>query len=104
MNSAKVFPTGIRCKMDGDVFLALLPKSGLGTKYGFRLLNTVGVVDADYYNSDNEGHIQACITTTRDLVLNAGDKYMQGIFLKYEITVDDMTTAFRNGGFGSTGA
>jgi len=26
----------------------LLPRSGWGTKYGFRLLNTTGIIDSDY--------------------------------------------------------
>lgn len=38
--------TGIRCKMEPGWMLALFPKSGLGFKYGTRLANTIGIVDA----------------------------------------------------------
>ena len=54
--------TGIRVQLDDDKFLALYPRSGLGFKFRIQLDNTVGVIDSDYYNSDNEGHIMAKIT------------------------------------------
>ena len=38
--------TGIRCKIEPGWMLALFPKSGLGFKYGTRLANTIGIVDA----------------------------------------------------------
>ena len=97
------FPTGIRCKMDRGWVLLLTPKSGLGFKYGTRLLNTIGVVDEDYYHSDNEGHIMVGLTVDKPLDIKAGQKIMQGIFLPYGITYGDMTKEKRNGGFGSTG-
>lgn len=98
------FSTGIRCKIQPGWVLILLPKSGLGSNYGMRLLNTTGVVDSDYYGSSNEGHIMAGLTVSRDVQLNAGDKFMQGIFLPYGITDDDQASGIRDGGFGSTGA
>lgn len=103
-NLAKFFPTGIRCKIKEGWFLALLPKSGLGTKYGTKLVNTMGVVDSDYYYSDNEGHIHAGFMVHRDLCLEKGDKFMQGILIPFGITEDDDAKTIRNGGFGSTGA
>jgi dUTP pyrophosphatase len=61
----------------------------------------------DYYNADNEGHMMAKIrieNLEKDNVrINAGDRYMQGIFVQYFVTDDDNTTAERTGGFGSTG-
>lgn len=58
-----VIPTGVRCKFENENFaLKIFPKSGLGFKYGVGLANTVGIVDADYYNSDNEGHIMIKLT------------------------------------------
>ena len=56
-------PTGIRCIMENDWVLKLYPRSGLGFKYRLQLDNVVGIVDADYYYSDNEGHIFIKITT-----------------------------------------
>lgn len=41
-----LLPTGIKCMLDDDKVLMLYPRSSLGTQYGFRLLNTTGVIDA----------------------------------------------------------
>lgn len=99
-------PTGIRAKMDEGWVLKLYPRSGLGFKFRLQLDNTVGIIDSDYYFSDNEGHIQAKITNDgkegKALKLSAGQAFCQGIFVEYGITVDDEATAVRNGGFGST--
>lgn len=97
-------PTGIRCGMNTDWVLMIYPRSGLGFKYKVRLDNTVGVVDADYYFSDNEGHIFIKITNEGDQVVHIkqGDAFAQGIFMEYGITEDDCVKDTRNGGFGST--
>ena len=82
------------------------PRSGLGFKYRLQLNNTVGIIDSDYYGSDNEGHIQIKLTNDsregKRLEVKEGTGFAQGIFLEYGITVDDETTEERNGGFGST--
>ena len=82
------------------------PRSGLGFKYRLQLNNTVGIIDSDYYYSDNEGHIFAKITNDsnegKTVELKAGNGFMQGIFVEYGITVDDNVQTVRNGGFGST--
>lgn len=98
-------PTGIRCKMDGDWVLTIHPRSSLGFKYQIGLANTTGIIDSDYYNSDNEGHIMVKLVNRGHKVFSAknGDKIVQGIFLPYGITVDDNASGERNGGFGSTG-
>ena len=103
--------TGIRwvCDKDEDrgKVLLVVPRSGLGFKYRIQLNNTVGVIDSDYYGSDNEGHIFIKITNDsnegKTLSLKKGDGFAQGVFLPYGITSDDETAAVRNGGFGSTG-
>ncbi|MCI9545543.1 MAG: deoxyuridine 5'-triphosphate nucleotidohydrolase [Lachnospiraceae bacterium] len=101
----KVF-TGIRVEMDESWVLTCYPRSGLGFKYRMQLDNTVGVIDSDYFYSDNEGHIQAKITNDsregKTLTIAAGTGFMQGIFLEYGITVDDDASGIRNGGLGST--
>jgi len=103
--SVKV-PTGIRAEMEEDWVLKLYPRSGLGFKYRLQLNNTVGIIDSDYFGSDNEGHIMAKITNDsregKTLEISAGMGFMQGIFLEYGITVDDDASDIRNGGFGST--
>lgn len=100
-------PTGIRVKVENGWWLACVPRSSLGFKYRMQLNNTVGVIDSDYYYSNNEGHIFAKITNdSKDdkvLAICNGDGFMQGIFLPYGITSDDKATATRNGGIGSTG-
>ena len=99
-------PTGIRVTMQPEWVLHLYPRSGLGFKYRLQLNNTVGIIDSDYFNSDNEGHIFAKITNDsnegKTLKLQAGEGFMQGIFLEYGITEDDEADGVRNGGFGST--
>lgn len=104
-SSIKV-PTGIRVKMEEGWVLKLYPRSGLGFKYRLQLNNTVGIIDSDYYFSDNEGHIFAKITNDsnegKTLEIGAGTGFMQGIFVEYGITVDDEAESVRNGGFGST--
>lgn len=96
--------TGIRCCITDGWFLAMFPRSGLGFKYGVRLENTVGIIDSDYYNADNEGHIVLKLSSETDVSLQRGDRVAQGIFLPFGITVKDNATGERIGGFGSTGA
>lgn len=99
-------PTCIRAEMEEDWVLKLYPRSGLGFKYRMQMNNTVGIIDSDYFYSDNEGHIMAKITNDsregKILEISAGMGFMQGIFLEYGITVDDDACGVRNGGFGST--
>ena len=97
-----VLPTGIRCRMKEGWVLMLFPRSGLGFKYGMALRNTVGVIDSDYFNADNEGHIQASIQVQKDLYLVCGDRFMQGIFLPYGLASNGNLGGERFGGFGST--
>ena len=105
--SVKV-PTGIRAAMEEGWVLQIYPRSGLGFKYRLQLNNTVGIVDSDYYHSDNEGHIFVKLTNDsregKTLSLEAGSGFAQGIFMEFGVTEDDDAKAVRNGGFGSTGA
>ncbi len=99
-------PTGIRAEMEPDWVLKLYPRSGLGFKFRLQLNNTVGVIDSDYFYSDNEGHIFVKLTNDsnegKTVDVTAGTGIVQGIFLEYGITVDDDADGERNGGFGST--
>ena len=99
-------PTGIRVWMEPEWVLKCYPRSGLGFKFRLQLNNTVGIIDSDYYYSDNEGHIFAKLTNDtnedRTVEIAAGSGFIQGIFVEYGITVDDDVTDVRNGGFGST--
>lgn len=100
-------PTGIRAKMNDGWVLTIYPRSGLGFKFRMQLNNTVGIIDSDYYYSDNEGHIFIKFTNgtneNKTISVSQGDGIAQGIFLQFGITEDDNATEKRNGGFGSTG-
>ena len=100
-------PTGIRARIEDGWVLMIFPRSGLGFKFRIQLNNTVGIIDSDYYGSDNEGHIFIKITNDanegKTLSLKKGDGFAQGVFLPYGVTSDDEAAALRNGGFGSTG-
>ena len=99
-------PTGIRVFMEPEYVFMIYPRSGLGFKYRLQLNNTVGVIDADYYESDNEGHIFVKVTNdsneNKTVELQKGNGFAQGIFMQYAVTYDDEVTTQRNGGFGST--
>lgn len=99
-----LIPTGIRVQLDPGQFLMCVPRSGLGFKYGMRLRNSCGVIDEDYFNADNEGHIMAKICCEEPFKLDAGDRFMQGIILNYNVVNSDKPiNGKRKGGFGSTG-
>ncbi len=99
-------PTGIRVSMEEDWVLCIFPRSGLGFKYRLQMNNTVGVIDSDYYDSDNEGHIFLKMTNDsnegKTVSVSQGNGMAQGIFFQYGITEDDQAEEERNGGFGST--
>lgn len=102
-----LIPTGIRSKIEDGWVLQIFPRSGLGFKHRVQLDNTVGIIDADYYNSSNEGHIMIKLSCDahddgHTVSLSAGDGFAQGIFLQFGITVDDDASGIRDGGFGST--
>lgn len=97
-------PTGIRVKIDQGWVLKIYPRSSLGFKYRLTLDNTVGIIDSDYYEAENEGHIFIKMTNCGDkpLSVEKGKAFAQGVFVEYGITYDDECSASRTGGFGST--
>lgn len=111
-----IIPTGIRCKMFSDHVLMIYPRSSVGIKHNISFANTTPIIDADYYNAKNEGHILLAFKNNNKhswsrkknaqntWVVNAGDRICQGIILKYGITMDDDVNTKREGGIGSTGA
>lgn len=90
--------------MNTDYVLLIFPRSGLGFKYQAQLANSTAVVDCDYINSDNEGHIFIKLVNRGDkeFSVTSNTAISQGIFLEYGITEDDHVETERNGGFGST--
>lgn len=103
---SKVMPTGIKVSLNNNSVLLCFPRSSLGFKYKLKLDNTIGVIDSDYYNNENnEGHIWVSLTNMspdRIVTVKKGDAYMQGIIINFEKTVDDNVKTNRKGGFGST--
>ncbi|MBR0385397.1 MAG: deoxyuridine 5'-triphosphate nucleotidohydrolase [Erysipelotrichaceae bacterium] len=97
-------PSAVRCRIKDGWVLQIYPRSSLGFKYRLQLDNTVGIIDADYYHADNEGHIIVAVRNNGDktVTLKQGDRFVQGLFLPFGITEDDCAENVRTGGFGST--
>lgn len=99
-------PTGIKVHLDEDKVLLCFPRSSLGFKYKLKLDNTIGVIDSDYINADNEGHIWVSMTNMSPnnmLYIHKGDKIFQGIIMNFFTVDDDNADGIRTGGMGSTG-
>lgn len=97
--------TGMKCKLDPGTFLQLSVRSSSPLKYWLMMANSVGIIDADYYNNkDNEGEIffQIFNLSPFHIKINKGEAIGQGIILPYGVTEDDCPGGMREGGFGST--
>jgi dUTP pyrophosphatase len=99
-------PTLIRVSLNPNRYLKCVPRSGLGSK-GLNLMNGTGIIDEDYYYSENSGHIIIALvnnSTHHTFDIKPGDRFMQGIISVYETTDDDLSVSSRRiGGLGSTG-
>lgn len=99
-------PTGVKAYMQDGEVLYLYDRSSNPRKKGLVLINSVGVIDGDYYNNaSNEGHIFAQMQNISDQVvqLEKGDRIAQGVFAPFLVVDGDSATGSRTGGFGSTG-
>ena len=97
--------TGMKCKLEPGTYPELSVRSSCPLKHWLVLANSVGIIDADYYNnSDNEGEIffQMINLSPFDILLRKGDIIGQGIIKPYLTTEDDNASGQRIGGFGST--
>ena len=97
--------TGMKCQLDPGTYLELSVRSSCPLKHWLILANSVGIIDADYYNNpDNEGEIffQMINLSPFDIILRKGDIIGQGIIKPYLTTEDDNASGQRTGGFGST--
>ena len=95
--------TDIKANMEDDEVLLINVRSSMGGIW--RLANTQGWIDADYYgNVKNDGNIGIFLTNISDEVqtIAYGDRIAQGMFVKYLVTDDDNAKGERIGGFGST--
>ena len=97
-------PTGIRVQMASDYVLLIFVRSSLGFKHQTVLVNGTGVIDADYYYADNEGHIWVKLRNDSDHAfdIRAGDKLVQGVLVSYGLAQEVTPEKFRSGGIGST--
>ena len=103
--TAKI-PTGVKVFMQQDEVLMIYPRSSIGFKKKLMLVNTTGIIDSDYYeNPNNDGNIGFAFYNMSDVdvLIKAGERVLQGIFVKYLITEDDDADEVRTGGTGSTG-
>lgn len=102
----KLVPTGVKAYMQAGEVLYLYDRSSNPRKKGLVLINSVGVIDGDYYgNPANEGHIFAQMKNITDepVVLEVGERIVQAVFAPFLIADGDEATGARTGGFGSTG-
>ena len=95
-----VIPTNTAVEMDEDDVLLIFPRSSYAIKFGLDLVNSVGVIDADY-----KDQIFICYRNTGDepFFIKRGDRIAQGVFVKFLKTDDDKADGERRGGVGSTG-
>lgn len=92
-NETMKLPTGIKSYFENDEVLLIIIRSSMGFQYNIRLVNQVGIIDADHYNNpDNEGHIFIKIKNegNKTVKLKAGDAIVQGLFVKYLTTKSDL--------------
>ena len=89
---SKIFHTGLKVSMNEDDAFLLFDRSSIGFKYNVCLANSVGVIDSDFYNNeDNEGHFSVKLINLgdKDFEVKIGDRIAQGIFMKYLSTDSD---------------
>lgn len=104
-NQTVAIRTGIKAYMPTDEYLDLRVRSSLGIKRQLMLATCASVIDADYYNNqDNEGEIMVVLHNFGNITRNIepGERIVQGIFTKYFLVDDDNVTKKRTGGTGST--
>lgn len=102
-----IVPTGLKAYMLEDEYLGIHIRSSLALKKHLNLINSQGIIDADYYNNiNNEGHIMIGLINfgIEDVQIQKGMRIAQAIFYKF-LTIDDevLENTARQGGFGSTG-
>ncbi|MBQ3540362.1 MAG: dUTP diphosphatase [Phascolarctobacterium sp.] len=103
----QLVPTGVKAYMQDDEYLGMHIRSSMAVKKRIMLVNNVGIIDADYYNNeDNEGHIMLALLNmgSEPVALPKGERVAQGIFYNYLVADgdDNAEKAVRGGGFGST--
>ena len=99
-----LIPTGLKAYCESDEWYMLANRSS-GPKKGFLMANSIGIIDSDYYNNeDNDGHFYFAYfnCSDHDIEVKKGDIIGQVVFQKYLLADNDTATGVRTGGFGST--
>ena len=109
-NETKLISLGFKMAIPEGYCGVIVPRSGLSTKHGIVLANTVGVIDSDY-----RGTVKVALKNTSDTLFNveSGLRIAQMLFLPvlmpdFKVCTDsefmrDYSTERQGGGFGSTG-
>lgn len=101
-----LIPTGIAISIPSAEYGAFIyARSGLASKHGICLANSVGVIDSDY-----RGEIKCALINLgkEDFLINPGERIAQMVFMPVAqadlIETDNLDETERGaGGFGSTG-
>ncbi|MCM1053314.1 MAG: dUTP diphosphatase [Ruminococcus sp.] len=99
-----LIPTGLKAYCQDDEWYMLANRSG-GPKKGLIMANSIGIIDADYYeNETNDGHFmfQYYNILDHDIEIKKGEAIGQIVFMKYLKVDNDNANGVRKGGFGST--
>ena len=97
--------TGIKAYCKENEWIMVANRSRKKKKKHLVLANGIGIVDADYYNNeDNDGHIMFAYFNMSDeeITIKKGDVIGQLVFMNYLTADNDQATGKRKGGFGST--
>lgn len=95
------FDTQVSINIEKDKVMLLFVRSSLGIKHRITLANGTGVIDSDYHET-----IKCLLVndSDEDYLIKKGDRYMQGIVVKYYLMDDDeVVNQERKSGLGSTG-
>ena len=102
----EMIPMGFAMHLEDESLAALVvPRSGLGSKYGIVLGNLVGLIDSDY---QGELMVPAWNRSDKDFEINPGDRIAQMIIVpvvqaKFKIVENFKESERGEKGFGSSG-
>ena len=98
-------PLNVALEPPEGYFVLLAARSSLHKK-GLMCANGIGVIDRDYAGNDDEYKAVLYNYTDEEVVVEVGDRLMQGVFIPHIQVkwneVDDLGNPTR-GGFGTTG-
>ncbi len=102
----KLLPTNLIIETPLGYMLMLAARSSLAKKKGLKMANGVGIIDQDYCGEADEIHLLVHNYSSRDVVVEVGERLAQGMFVRIERGEwEEVSTMqeINRGGFGSTG-